>query len=796
MTTRKTLTFLITLLFSIPLFAQQQNSFPVSGKVIDKSGAPIPYATVAFYKQSDSTMANGTSTDQSGQFEVQVPVGRYYVKISFLSYQSKFIPQLQINAAKDLGTITLKPASKSLDEVVVKEQRNKVNLKLDKKVYNVDQNLSSKGGNVTDILGDVPSVTVDMDGGINLRGSQNVRLFINGKPSGLVSSSDPQTLRQLQGNLVKRIEVITNPSAKYDAEGEVGIINIVLKDQDKSGLHGSFDVNTGYPHDHGAAINLNYRKDWFNIFISEGVSWDRSPGGGYSLQEYDFPDTSYSYERQLDQTRSDLSNNLRLGADFYLSPDDIITFAGTYQYSTGNNTSTTTYKDFNEAGDQVRTIKRYQDEKEVSHEVEFELSYEKDFKQKDRKLTTDVKYNLEDDREKADYRQNNITKGSAVDLRERSDNVEYETSWLFQSDYVHPFGNKGKLETGVKAHLRQILNDYTVESRSQQGEWQPIPRYDNKFVYIENIYAAYATASEKWGAFSAKGGLRAEYADIRTELVETNETNPRSYLDFFPTAAMSYKLDKYNTLQLSYSRRISRPDFWNLVPFFQYADSRNYRSGNPDLNPEYTNSFESGYQRQLKKGSFLTTIYYRYRTGVIEDITYVEENGITRHKPINLATEHDYGIEFSMNYELTDWWRANGNINGYRAITEGTYNNTSLFSDTYTWNGQFSTKFAIGDRIEIQPSFQYRAPRKTTQGLRKSSYALDIGSNVDVLNNKGTITLNISDIFNTRKRRWITRGEHFRTEGEFQWHTSRRVRLSFTYNLDKRSQSKSMKSQH
>ena len=625
-------------------YTQAQDPKVISGKVIDETNEGIPYAAVSLFSQLDSTLIRGTVTDIEGQFDVNADPGIYYLQISFLSFEDIVINGIEIkNESIDLGTQTMTIASAYLDEVLVQAERSTMELQLDKKVFNVGKDLSAGGKNAADILDRVPSVSVDVEGNVSLRGSGNVRILINGKPSGLVNAGDPQSLRQLQGSLIQSIEVITNPSAKYDAEGEAGILNIILKKEVKKGVNGSFDLFAGYPHDYGGAFNLNYRSEHVNFFISEGVSWERNPGKGNTFQQYFFNDTTYAYQRYLTQSRSDLSNNFRLGADFYITPKDIITLSGLYQYSTGKNLSDRTYTDFNSLEEQTGVVTRTQDELEIEHTVEFDLSYKKDFEKKGQKFTMDVKFNLSQDEEDAEYEEDDQNTIEAVDVFQRSDNLEYEKTWLFQTDYVHPFGNKGKIETGFKANLRDFNNDYKVEEQNSGGEWEVLDGFLNEFLYQEKIYAAYLSAGEEWGNFSAKAGLRMEYSDIKTELVVSEEENPRSYVDFFPSAFLAYKIKEKNTIQLGYSRRISRPGFWSLLPFFQYADSRNYWSGNPDLNPEYSNSFELGYQRYLEKGSFLATIFYRYKTNIIQRVTFVEDSGVQRTFPINLSSSNNYG---------------------------------------------------------------------------------------------------------------------------------------------------------
>ncbi|MEZ5004203.1 MAG: outer membrane beta-barrel family protein [Chitinophagales bacterium] len=770
--------------FLFPCFGQDQ--YTISGTVEDESESLIPYAAIALHSTNDSVLLSGTTSDLDGFFELKVNPGTYFLKISFLSYEDEYINVEIKDQSLALGRIILEVSSTSLEEVWVQGEKSQMELRLDKKVFNIGKDLSTAGSNGADILDKVPSVNVDLEGNITLRGSGNVRILVNGKPSGLVNSGDPQSLRQLQGNLIQSVEVITNPSAKYDAEGEVGIINIVLKEQVKKGVNGSFDFTTGYPHDHSAAANLNFRSENVNFFISEGISYRKSPGGGTSLQSYFLPDTTYAFERLYDQSRSDLSNNFRLGADFFVTSKDIITLSGLYQYSTGKNLSTTTYRDINEMNQIINTVERYQDEYENEHEVEFDLNYKKEFAKKDQEFSIDIKFNLSQDREEADYDEDDLSTGTEIDVRQRSDNLEYQKMWLFQTDYAHPFGKKGVVETGFKATLRNFDNDFLVEEEVSDEVWEALDRFDNQFKYLENIYALYFLAGEQWGNFSAKAGLRMEYSDISTKLVKTNENNPRNYIDFFPSAFFGYKIKEKNTLQLSYSRRLSRPGFWSLLPFFQYADTRNYFSGNPNLNPEYTHSMELGYQRYLKNGTFLGSIYYRYKTGIIERITFLEEDGITRSIPINLSDGHDYGFEISLNYDFFDWWTATGNMNAYRSVKSGVFEGVDYGSDTYAMNFQISTKFTVAKILDLQPSFNYRSKEQTAQGIRKASYALDFGAGVEVLKGKGKLTLSVTDIFNTRRRRWISETDEFRIEGDFRFRQSRQVKLSFNYILDKK----------
>lgn len=755
----------------------------VKGKVTDKEGEPIPFASVALYRSADSTLVTGSTTDEKGFFSIGAKPGDYYLKITFLSYKEKLVPDVNLsNEGINLGNIILYASSVDLQEVQVQGERSQMELKLDKRVFNVGQDLSNTGRNASEILENVPSVTVDVDGNVALRGSQNVRILINGKPSGLVGISGTDALRQLPGNMIEKIEVITNPSARYDAEGEVGIINIILKKNFKEGVNGNFEVTAGYPDNYRASANVNFRKKYYNLFGGYTFGYRKTPGKGHNFQEFKEMDTSYNVKQYREHTRGGLSNNINAGADIFLNTFNTLTISGLYQYSDENNHTKITYKDFDENGLLTRNVLRDEDESEIEHNLEGGISYRKTFLQKDRLFTIDLKYIDDKDPENA-----NVTQTSTVEetVNQRWSNTENERNLLFQSDYVHPFSKDGKFETGVKGTMREINNKYKVEELTDNEEWQVLPNYDDHFVYDENIYAAYMMAGNKSGKFSYQGGLRAEYSDITTDLKETNETNHRNYLDWFPSTHFSYELDSANTLQLSYSRRLSRPRFRHLLPFSSYSDSRNFWSGNPDLNPEYTNSFELGFLRYFKKGSLLSSIYYRYRTGVIERITIVDSASYTRRIPVNLSTQNAFGLEFNMNYNIAKWWRVNGNFNFYRAITNGNYNGEHLSSDTYAWTTRASSNMKLWKKVDFQASINYRGPHQEPQGRNKAMYSVDLGAAMDLLNKKATLSFSVRDLLNTRKWRSITDTYDYYAETEFQWR-ARQFLVSLNYRLNQK----------
>jgi outer membrane receptor protein involved in Fe transport len=783
----------ILLFFGISLFfgGAWASSSPLSefspsvkGKVVDMNQKAVPYASVLLFSSLDSTVVDGASTNDSGEFELRAPAGSYFLKIKFLSFKEKIIPGLILDTEDiDLGELKMEPNEKLLNEVTVEAERPEMELKLDKRVFNVQQDPSNAGQNAAEVLDNIPSVSVDADGNVTLRGSGNVRILIDGKPSTLVGLSGNDALRQIQGDMIERVEVITNPSARYDAEGEVGIINIVLKKKLDKGFNGSINARVGYPENFGGGFNLNLRQEKFNLFGGYGIGYRKSPGFGSVNQRYDGPDTVYSYTQESNHERGGLSHNIRGGVDFFLSKRTSLTLSGVYSISDGNNTSAITYSDYDLNGELSRTVTRDEFETDFSRRQEYNLNFRQTFKKPERLFTFDLKKNFSIDGEKSDL----IELSSLSidqDIYQRTNSDENEDSWLIQTDYIHPFGKEGKFETGARVSLRQIGNDFYLEDSLATG-WEVNDLLNNDLRYTENIYAAYVMAGNKFKKFTYQLGLRGEYSDVSTELLKTNELNRRDYFQLFPSAHFAYEFKEKSFVQLSYSRRISRPRYWWLSPFFTFSDSRNFFSGNPDLNPEYTHSNELGYLKYWKKGSLLTSLYYRYITDDMERILLTDSVGFTRRVPVNLGNEHSFGFEFSGSYELTKWWDLIGNMNFYREISEGEYEGITYSNDTYAVSGRIRSKFRIKKKLNLQTSLQYNSPQSTNQGSSKARYSWNASMSLDCFKGNGTLSFNARDILNSRVRRNIVESQYFYSESEFQWR-SRQFTLSFVYRINQK----------
>ncbi len=772
-----------------PMQPKLQTDPKLEGQLMEEdSENPLPFATIILYSENDSSMVGNALTNEAGRFEMPLPPGEHFLVAQFVGYEDKVVSEITRTKNKNtvnLGTIEMAQEAVALNEVEVTAQRSQMQLKLDRRVFNVAEDLSNLGGTAADILDNVPSLTVDAEGNLSLRGSQGVRILINGRPSGLLSGGDTDALRQMQGDMIERVEVITNPSARYEAEGEAGIVNIVLKKEEDKGLNGSFGLSAGFPENFSGSYNLNYRRNAFNFFSNFGLNYRRSPGGGFTEQKFFSPDGVLQNEYFIDndRNRSGYGGNIQLGMDWNISELDMITATGLYRTGRDNSNSVISYRDFDGNNNLLRTSRRDNTEDEEDHTVEFTLNYLREFDEEDRKFTVDFTFINDDDTELAEYLES--TSESSDILRQRSSNTEDERNIILQTDYVHPLGEDSKFEAGARAALRTVNNNFVVEEEGDDGTFTTLSNFDDFLRYTENVYAAYLIGATKlFDAINFQAGLRVEHSDVEAALLRSNQTTPQNYTNLFPSASVSYEFTPKTQLQASYSRRLSRPYFRRLLPFSGLQDDRNINQGNPNLRPEYTDSYEMGVVQYLERGSILASVYYRRTTGVITRITLPGENGTSLRIPINLSEQDAYGVEITTSYDLTPWWSVNADVNLFQSFLNGSFEGTDFSNEAFVWNGRIDSRLTFGD-VEIQPSFNYRGPRPTPQGRSLSSYAFNIGIAIKVLKGRGDLVISGRDLFNTRIRRTVIDLPEFESDGEFQWRRTQGVNVSFNYRLRK-----------
>jgi outer membrane receptor protein involved in Fe transport len=750
---------------------------------------PLAFASIRVFNNTGKDLVDGNITTEAGDFSISLPYGRYYAEIEFMGYEPfKTAPFLlsEQDANYNLGLIKLSSSTNTLDEVIVQAEKSSMELSLDKKIFNVGKDLANAGGTANDILMNIPSVAVDPEGNVKLRGSNNVRILIDGKPSGLVSFKGGSGLQQLQASMIERVEVITNPSARYEAEGMAGIINIVLKKERNQGFNASFELFTGTPANFGGAANLNYRHKKVYFFVNYGIAYRVQPGVGSLYQEVYGDDTTFLKQSNKGSVTG-FNNNIRGGLDFYFTEKNILTASYLFRRSDATRVTDINYQNYRyDIANLEGTEIRRQDEEEAEPNSEYSLIYKKSFAEKDHELLAEVKFldNWESSYQLFTHRYfgTDGLEDHASGTLERSLNDEYEKQLLLQVDYTKPLGKGGKLEAGLRSSSRDMVNDFVVSRRDTGGEFVPLAGLDNIFLYDENIHAAYGILARKSNGISYQAGLRAEWTDVKTTLKETNEVNPREYVNLFPSAHMTVDLAKQNALQFSYSRRVRRPFYNDLSPFMTFSDSRNYFSGNPDLDPEFSNVFEIGHIKYYEKGSFSSAIYHRSTRGRIERIRQVDSEGNSTTLPQNLNSEDASGAEFTSEFALFRWWKLDLNFNFFYAEIDGTNILSTYKATTYSWFARQTSRFTLPQKLDIQLRGNYEAPQKTAQGQRKALYYIDFSLSKDVFKGNGTVNFNVLDVFNTRRMRSVTEGVNFYTEANSQFRR-RQINLTLTYRI-------------
>ncbi len=727
---------------------------------MDENGAPLTGANVAVFDTSVTHVITGASTDGKGHFDISVEPGRYVLKITFLSYKAhQQSVKVESGEDKSLGTIHLQPSSQALGQLVVRGEQSQMTMDFDKRVFHVGKDITSMGGSAINVLRNVPSLSVDINGNISLRGDNSVRILINGHPSHMVQNGI-QALRSIPSNMIKKVEVITNPSSKYSAEGTGGIINIILIKDRRLGFNGSAAVKTGYPQNYGLSTNLNYQVGNINWFANAGLGYRKNPRKGDSFQRFTGPDTTYMYGSNTNTDDKRFNSNLRLGMDYYISKKQTFTASTFLRFDRGNNSTDIHYTDLGYSPDATNSMgsdilgKSLRDNEEDRHsnDYNFNLRYENKMNGDRKKLTASARFSLRREPSNSSIKESVLegssTHGEGSPIHQRTEEQENRKNYRLDVKYKQPLGENGKLETGLRSRIDWNNNSQSVEELNN-GIWMPITGYNGNFQYRESINGVYVILGYNWGGFSGEAGVRAGNLNIHTETKSTNQVNNKNYTNLFPSLFLNYAFNHKNSLQLSYTRRFRQPWPRMLIPFSDYTNSRSQRVGNPDLNLAFSNSYEGGYLRSWKGGSLLTSLYYRHRTGVIERITK-QRQGILIHFPINLATEKSWGVEFSAKQRLFSGLSLHANMNFYRSDRNGQYQDQTFKSEAQSMRARMRLRWDFSNSWHYQAAFRYRGPHETTQGRNNGIKTMDTGISHDLWSGKARVSLNIRDLFNSQ----------------------------------------------
>lgn len=797
---KKYILFLAAFLISSISFSQSGN-FTVSGKVLEKStGVPLEFATVSLTKSGTSELVNGGITDLDGNFALNVPRGTYDIKFEFISFNSVTLSNRNITENTQLPPVNLEMDAESLDEVIVRAETTEVQVRLDKRIYNIGRDLTTRGATIGDALGNIPSVDVDIEGGISLRGNQNVTILINGRPSALAGFGDTNALTQLPAEAIERVEVITSPSARYDAEGTAGILNIILKQDRILGFNGSLNISGGYPINSSITANLNYRTRKFNIFSTVGYYYRDQPGNAFFDNTFEQGQFSRTIEdRDIQRKRQGINSNL--GMEYFLNDRSSITASGFIRVSDNDDGVTATTKKFAN-GALTETSRRIQDETEKDTRYQLALNYINRFSEDGHNLTLDFQYDNKSETENTFISESNILGPNIQYPSEDITTQEDQNTFLFQADYVLPIGEDSQFEAGYRGNFRNTNTDYTLLGENlETGNFERNDLLSNVFDYTENVQALYTQYGTKFGDFSFLLGLRLESTVLQgeisselseEELVDLLGVNPnfdKDYLGLFPTVNLIYQLRKGEDITLGFNRRINRPRGWFINPFPSRASVTNIFQGNPDLDPAYASTFDLGYLRRFGKLTLTSSIYYQYETNAFERVQIRREgetvNGIqvVRTIPINLSTNQRIGAEAGVIYNPQRWLRLNGSFNFFRFETDGQYEGVEYGTTNTSWFTRFSSRITLPGKVDWQTNMFYRGPSENAQTRSKGMISLDIGFSKDILNENASIALNVSDLLNTRKRMSFTQGDGFTSDSEFQWR-QRQITATFIYRFN------------
>ena len=787
---------LIFFLFSFMVFAQspvggngqERPIVYVVGTVVEKeTNQPLEYATIVLTPEKGQI--TGGLTDEKGKFEIAVPMGMYAISIEFLSFKTKTLPKQRINQNLNLGTIILESDSQTLAEVELIAEKSTVEIKLDKKIYNVGQDMTIKGGNAADVLENVPSVTVDVEGNVSLRGNESVRILIDGKPSGLVGLSATDALRQLPADAIAKVEVITSPSARYDAEGTAGIINIILRKGKVTGFNASYSVNLGLPENLGASANVNYRNKSFNIFSNFGYNYRNAPGEANFFNYIGTKDNKTS-EEEREYFRKRQSFNGNLGMEYFLSDKASVTGSVLYRLAPNSTEAVSNSFKYDATQNVTLATSRTEDQSEDDDLIEYALNYTQKFSKDDHKWTIDLKYQDNNEDSKSDINDVSLFPTSGSLSKEINRTIEAQKEWLIKSDYVLPLGEKQQFEIGFQANIDKRDTDYQV-SIFDGLNYVLDDDISNELVYDQNVLAVYSQYGKKINKLSALFGLRMESTQLKVDVIGTSLGFIKEYTKFFPTLNLAYELSSSENITLGYNRRIRRPHSRQINPFPSRSSSTNIFQGNPDLDPVVSDSYDVGYLKKWEKLTLNTSVYYSHASNAFQMVRELtgdtDINGIPviRSTPINLNQENRIGTELSLNYSPKKKMQFNNSFNLFYYNTDGAHNGVDYSGENLSWNNRFSAKMIFFKKLDFQTTFMYEGPYENASQVREPIYSVNLAFSADVLNEKGTLSLNVSDLLNTRYRSMTTHYTSFDSFGKMQWQ-KRQINLNFTYRFNQK----------
>jgi iron complex outermembrane receptor protein len=757
--------FLLVLLLFLNFASFKAQSGIVKGTIVDKrTNSIVEFATVSLYTLNDSSLITGAITDSLGHFEIQeLAYDKYYAKIGFIGYKTKILDGIEINKSKpifDISTFSLTSFSENMDEFNVVAEKELVEIKIDKTVYNVSKDPNSQGGNGLDALKNLPSVDVDIEDNISLRNDNSVTVLVDGKPSPIPAS---QLLKNIPASLIEKIEVITNPSAKYNPEGMSGIINVVLKKEKAVGFNGNFNGGYGFgagnlPRYNGS-LSLNYRKKKWNVYGRTGLFKGGWGGKGITNRVYTTNDSIFYQDLNFERRNSYSGINYSAGVDYFVNDANTV-YIEVDGWNGGNNGLTYNQYDF---FDDEKVLQNYSNritdlstgwngfdvnigwqsefDEDGDHTLDFDFDFSRGKDHSSNQITEQF------------YLANDVAEGipQIQNINNPANDYDFEGA----IDYVLPITDSLEFEVGIIATITDSKREFNSASSNSLNILSPDVNLNNEITFNQNLNAAYFTLGKQFKKVGIKVGTRFENVTTKINLINTNEEFTKNYNSFFPSAYLTYKLIKKHELKLSYSRRINRPSEWQMNPFPSYTDPFSLRIGNPNLNPEYINVYELGYMFQGDKLTLTPNAYIRHVVDKKTNFSELNSQGIVISTYNNLGKLLVKGFEFNIRYSPFDWWRLNGTVN----YSQSTYSDLNLSgnfnSTTNRLSFQYSSSFTLKKGFSIRINGNYYPESVQLQGTTLARYWTDFGVNKKILKEKGSIGFRVSDIFNTQRYNFI-----------------------------------------
>jgi len=756
----------------------------VIGRVLDASSEnPIPYANIVLYSGRDSSNVTGTATDSRGYFDMsEIKLGRYFVTISFMGYETETIRGIGLGPRglkSDLGDILLSPTALMLEGAEVQIDKPLVMFKIDKKVINVSRDIASKSGTAVDALENAPSVEVDIDGNVALRGSSSFTVMIDGRPSIL----DPNdALQTIPASTIEDIEIITNPSAKFDPDGVAGIINVVLKKQKLRGISGIVNGNLGMYDTYGGDFLINLKKKNYSLNFGVDLNQRFRPGTNESRNRTTSDGVDYHVNSEGESDHGGKHNSIRAGIEYEITPRDRLTLGLSVGQRSRKYSSDLDFTQWQEPGGPVSEHSSESQTERSGDSYSMNLDYLRDFKEEGHRLTGHFSFDNRGGDEESTAKLFD-TDGNLI-----SGKISTEDGpgirMRIKADYSLPLNKDAKFEAGLQSRLgtsEDITNQ--LEYDPATGLYEELTEFNHKTDYIRDIHSLYTQYANEIGKLGFQGGLRGEYAYRKIETGVTNATFSIDRVDMFPTAHFSYHLTDRNQLMVSYARRIDRPRGWYLEPFETWTDDYNVRVGNPDLKPEYIDSYELGFQTFRNRNSLSTELYYRKTNNKIERVRSVYSENVTLHSTENVGTDYAMGAELMLKVDPAQWWNLSLTYNVYDYKVEGELNGVDFSNESSNWGLRMNNDFRIGELTRIQLSGSYRGPTASAQGSESERYSSNLAIKREIIPKKLSATLQIRDIVGSSGHEHISEGVDFYNY-RFREHKSPSVSLSVSYNFN------------